>query len=80
MMDFLMIVLKLAGLVSVSIIYHGFGFWWHNLTQPQPKRRTKAQQKRRSRFLLNLLHKKQMLLTNKQIEYDAKKRKNKFYR
>jgi hypothetical protein len=79
-MDFLMILLKLAGLVSVSFIYHGFGFWWHNLTQPQPKRRTKAQQKRRSRFLLNLLHTKQMQLQRRKLEYNTKKRKNKFYK
>jgi hypothetical protein len=70
----------LAGLVSVSLIYHGFAFWWHNLTQPQPKRRSKAQQKRRSRFLLNLLHDKQMQLQRRKLDYNARKRKNKFYK
>jgi hypothetical protein len=74
-----MILLKLAGLVSVSLIYHGIAYWWDGVVNPRT-RRSKAQQKRRSRFLLRLLHDKQMQLQQRQLEYNAKKRKNKFYK
>jgi len=78
-MDFLMILLKLAGLVSVSLIYHGLAFWLDSMANPKPSR-SKAQQKRRRRFLLRLLHDKQMQLQRRKLDYNAKKRKNKFYK
>ncbi len=79
MIDSLMILLKLTGLVSVSFIYQGVAYWLDNVANPKPSR-SKAQQKRRSRFLLRLLHDKQMQLQQRQLEYNAKKRKNKFYK
>ena len=81
MILFLTNALKLAGLVSVSLILYAIGFFIKDIFSeencPEMKDFRKQQQKRRRRFLLRKLHEQHM----KQLQQKAKmkQRKNDFY-
>ncbi len=80
MTSFLSNSLKLAGLVSVSFIFYAVGFFLKDLLSekncPEMMDFRKEKKERRRRFLLRKLHEQQM----QELQQQANKRKNDFYK